>query len=605
MTDDRYGFWNKILHVNLTDRSSWVEEPGNEFFRRYGGGRGIIAHYLLKYVPQGADPFGPENVLVFAPGVLTGSPVPGAGRHSVGAKSPLTGGFGEAEAGGFWGAELKRAGWDAIVVHGASESPVYISINEGEVEFRDASHLWGKITGDVEEAIHTELGDTRIRVAQCGPAGENLVRFAAVANDLNEFAGRTGLGAVMGSKKLKAIAVRGKTAVKIADQPSLLGVAKWVSSTMEQNHRAFHEFGTGAAMQGKNLEGGLPTSNYRYGEFERVGDVDAIAVRDQVRIDMGACYACSVRCKKVVQIEAREDDAGVTKKGKQIAVDPKGRWRVDPKYGGPEYESLASLGPTLQVDDLIAVCKSNEICNYLGMDTISAGATLAWAMECYEKGIITDADTGGIPLRFADAEGVVAWLERIANREGFGDILAEGSQRAADAIGRGSEQFLTTVKGLEMAMHDPRHMPRMRESYLLAPTGGDHMQQQGNKNGLRNMVGLCHFLAYNDDQSLEIVNAITGWEATPEELVIAAHRGVTLARLFNLREGFSRAQDILPQRFSEDLPKHQGIPEEMQDRIVTEYYIEQGWDPETGIPLPETIRALEIEEDANAVATPA
>lgn len=600
----RNGYWNKILHLDLTNRTHWVEEPGDVFFRRYGGGRGIIAHYLLKYVPKGADAFSPENVLVFAPGVLTGSPVPGAGRHSVGAKSPLTGGFGEAEAGGHWGSELKRAGWDAIVVHGAAETPVWVWINEGEVEIRDGSELWGKITGDVEEAIQAELGDKRVRVTQCGPAGENLVRFAAVCNDLNEFAGRTGLGAVMGSKRLKAIAVRGKTAVHIADQPSLLSVAKWVSSTLDQNHRAFHEFGTGAAMQGKSLEGGLPTSNYRYGEFERVGEVDAIAVRDQVRIDMGACYACSVRCKKVVQIEAREENAGVTRKGVQIAVDPKGRWSVDPRYGGPEYESLASLGPSLQVDDLVAVCKSNEVCNYLSMDTISAGTTLAWAMECYEKGIITDADTGGIPLRFADAEGVIAWLERIAYRVGFGDLLAEGSQRAAEAIGRGSEALLTTVKGLEMAMHDPRHMPRMRESYLLAPTGGDHMQQQGDKNGLRNQVGLCHFLAYNDEQSLQIVNAVTGWEATPEELVTAARRGVTLARLFNMREGMGRKDDILPQRFSEDLPKHQGLPEELQERIVTDYYVLQGWDRETGEPLPETIVALEIEEDANAEALP-
>jgi aldehyde:ferredoxin oxidoreductase len=251
------------------------------------------------------------------------------------------------------------------------------------------------------------------------------------------------------------------------------------------------------------------------------------------------------------------------------------------------------------VDDLIAVCKSNEMCNYLGMDTISSGATLAWAMECYEKGIITDADTGGIPLRFADAEGVVTWLERIAHRQGFGDILAEGSQRAAQIIGRGSEQFLTTVKGLEMAMHDPRHMPRMRESYLLAPTGGDHMGQQGPKNGLRNQVGLCHFLAYDDDQSLQILNAVTGWGATPEELLTTAHRGVTLARLFNLREGFSRKDDILPPRFSEDLPKHQGLPEELQERIVTEYYVGLGWDAESGVPLPETLKRLEIEEDAS------
>src|SRR5215204_4485893 len=227
--DDRYGFWNKILHVNLTDGSTWVEEPSDRFFRLYGGGRGIIAHNLLKYVPQGADPLGPDNILVFAPGVLTGSAVPGAGRHSVGAKSPLTGAFGEAEAGGFWGAELKRAGWDGIVVHGVSTSPVYLWINEGEVEFRDASHLWGKVTGDVEEAILEEVGDARAKVAQIGPAGENLVKFANIMNDLNEAAGRTGLGAVMGSKQLKAIAVRGKTPVKIADQPALLGVAKWVS----------------------------------------------------------------------------------------------------------------------------------------------------------------------------------------------------------------------------------------------------------------------------------------------------------------------------------------------------------------------------------------
>jgi aldehyde:ferredoxin oxidoreductase len=602
--DERHGYWNKILHVNLTDRSTWVEEPGDRFYRLYGGGRGIIAHNILKYVPKDADPLGPENVLVFAPGVLTGAPVPGAGRHSVGAKSPLTGGFGEAEAGGFWGSELKLAGWDAIVVHGASETPVYLWINDDQVEFRDASHLWGKVTGDVEEELIAELGDPRIKVAQCGPAGENLVRFACVANDLNEVAGRTGLGAVMGAKKLKAIAVRGHKKMNIADQKGLTAIAKWVSGTMDQNHRAFHEFGTGAAMQGKSLEGGMPTSNYRYGEFAHTADIDAIAVRDQVRIDMGACYACSVRCKKVVQIEARQEDAGVTKKGRPIAVDPKGRYRVDPKYGGPEYESLASLGANLQVDDLIAVCKSNEVCNYLGMDTISAGATLAWAMECYEKGIITDEDTGGIPLRFADGDAVVEWLHRIAYREGFGDLLAEGSQRAAQAIGRGSEQFLTTVKGLEMAMHDPRHMPRMRQSYLLAPTGGDHMQQQGPKNGLRNQVGLCHFLAYDDAQALEILQAVTGWDLTPEELVTTAQRGVTLARLFNMREGFGRADDILPPRFSEDLPKHKGLPEELQEQIVTEYYREQGWHPETGAPLPETIKALEIEDDANAVAVP-
>jgi aldehyde:ferredoxin oxidoreductase len=600
---NRFGFWNKILHVNLADRTTWIEEPGDEFFRRYGGGRGIIGHYLLKYVPSGADPLGPDNILVIAPGVVTGAAVPGAGRHSVGAKSPLTGGFGESESGGFWGAELKRAGWDAIVFHGVSPTPVYLWISDGAVEFRDAAHLWGRITGEVEEAIVEELGDPRIRVAQVGPAGENLVRYACIVNDLNEVAGRTGMGAVMGSKRLKAIAVRGKMPVKVADQKGLTGIAKWVSSTMDQNHRAFHEFGTGAAMQGKSLEGGMPTLNYRLGAFEQTGKVDAIAVRDQMRVEMKACYACSVRCKKVVHIEEKEDRARELSeslyKGKaQVAFDPLGRYSVDPKYGGPEYESLAALGVNLGLDDLIAICKSNEMCNYLAMDTVSLGATLAWAMECFERGLLTLEDTGGVPLQFHDADGVIKLVEMIAYRRGVGDLLAEGSLRAAKRLGRGSEAYLTTVKGMEMAMHDPRHMPVMRASYLLAPTGGDHMRQTSNRNGHRNQVGLCHFLAYDDQQSLDIVNAVTGWAMSPEEMVTQAHRGLTLARLFNLREGFSRADDALPRRFAEALPKHSGLTGEQLDKIVTEYYVEQGWDPQTGVPTDATIRELELEEDA-------
>jgi aldehyde:ferredoxin oxidoreductase len=600
---NRYGYWNKILHVNLSDRTTWIEEPGDVFFRRYAGGRGLIAHYLLKYVPRGADPLGPDNILVIAPGVVTGAPVPGAGRHSVGAKSPLTGGFGESESGGYWGAELKRAGWDAIVIHGVSPTPVYLWINDGAVEIRDAAHLWGKITGEVEDAILAELGDPRIRIATIGPAGENLVRFACIANDLNEVAGRTGMGAVMGSRRLKAIAARGRIPVKIADQPGLLAVAKWVSSTMDAKHRAFHEFGTGAAMQGKSLEGGMPVLNYRLGGSDTVAKVDAIAVRDQVRVRMGACYACSVRCKKVVHIEKKEEAAReaaetVYKGRAKVGVDPLGRYRVDPRYGGPEYESLASLGVNLGLEDLIAICKSNEMCNYLGMDTVSLGATLAWAMECFEKGLLTLDDTAGVPLRFRDADGVVKLVEMIAYRRGIGDLLAEGSRRASQRLGRGSEAFLTTVKGLEMAMHDPRHMPVMRASYLLAPTGGDHMRQTGNRNGLRNQIGLCHFLAYEDDQSLAILKAVTGWDVTHEEMVTVAHRGLTLARLFNVREGFGRADDRLPARFSDPLPKHAGLTREQQDKIVTDYYVEQGWDPGTGVPTAETIHALDLEADA-------
>jgi len=573
-----------------------VESPGDAWFRKLGGGRGLIAHYLLTATAAGTDPFNPGNVLVFAPGVVTGTPVPGAGRHSVGGKSPLNGRYGEAEAGGYWGAELKRAGWDGIVVHGSTTTPVYLWINEDHVEFRDASNLWGKRTGEVEELIREELGEPRARVAQCGPAGERLVRFALVGNDLNEVAGRTGMGAVMGSKKLRAIAVRGTQSVPIADKQGLMSIAKWVASTLDQNHRAFHDYGTGANMQGKSLDGGLPTLNYRMGRFEGVAKVDAVAIAEAYRVDMESCFACSVHCKKVVQVEQRREDAGVTRKGKPIGVDPEGRWRVDPRYGGPEYESLAALGPTVGVEDLVAVLKGNELCNALGLDTISTGATIAWAMEAWEKGLLTGEHTAGLELSWGDGATVVHLIEMIANREGLGDLLAEGSQRAAAAIGRGTDRFLTTVKGLEMAMHDPRHMERMRWSYLTAPTGGDHMQQHDYRNGARNQFGLCHFLGYSNQQSLDLLNAVTGWGVEPEEWNAIARRGLTMARLFNMREGLRRGDDSLPARFSEDLPLHKGITRAEQDDIVTRYYLRQGWDADTGLPTARTLADLDLSE---------
>jgi aldehyde:ferredoxin oxidoreductase len=596
---ERYGYWNKVLHVDLTAGTTSIEEPGDEFYRMYGGGRAMSAHYLLKYVPAGADALGPDNVFVFAPGVITGAAVPGAGRHSVGAKSPLSGGIAESEAGGFWGAELKRAGWDGIVVHGVSEKPVYLWINNDEVELRDASHLWGKITGDVEDQIREELGDARIRIAQCGPAGENLVRFACVMNDGKEAAGRGGMGAVLGSKKLKAVAVRGTTPVVVADKSVLTSTAKWVSSTLDENHSNFSHYGTGVAMEGKNLDGGTPSRNFKLGQFDEIRKIDAVAVGENHRIQMDACFACSVRCKKVVQIEMSEADAGVTKKGIPISFDPQGRYRVDPRYGGPEYESLASLGGNLNVDDLVAICKANEMCNYLGLDSISTGSTIAWAMEAYEKGLITNEDTDGQPLRFEHGDDVVAWLTKIAYREGYGDVLAEGSKRVAEKIGMGSEDFLTTVKGVEMGMHDPRHMPNMRQTYLLAPTGGDHGSPTNDRNGLRNAVGICSFLAYNDDQTLEILKAVTGWDVTAEEMVTIAHRGHTLARMFNTRHGFTRADDVLPKRFQEDLPMHEGLSPEFQNEMVQEYYAFQGWDSE-GVPTAEGLAMLGIAEESVA-----
>jgi len=584
-----YGYWNRILRVNLTDRTSRVEEPDDAFYRRYVGGRSFIGYYLLTESPAGVDPWAPENVLVFAPGVVTAAPLPGAGRHSVGAKSPLNDGFGEAEAGGYWGSELKKAGYDAVVVTGQADAPTWLSITADGVEFRDARSLWGLTTGEAQERIRAELGDQLVRVAQIGPAGENLVRYACVVNDLKDVAGRTGMGAVMGAKRLRAIAVRGRQRVPIADPAAVQSIAKWVSGTLMENHRVFHEFGTGAGMTGKHLAGGIPTRNYQEGLFPGVEKINAEAIARTVRVGMESCYACSVRCKKVVEVTD-------------------GPYFVDRKYGGPEYETLGSLGTSCSVDDLIALCKGNELCNALGLDTISTGTTIAWAMEAYERGLLSPTEADGLDLRFGAADALVTLIERIARRQGLGDLLAEGSARAARTLGRGTEAFTVHIKGLEVAMHDPRHMPNMLKNYPVNPTGGDHTGTAYDERAYRNVIGLCHFLNYSQDQVLALTRAITGWDDFDEdEFRAVARRGTTLARLVNLREGHGRHTDVLPPRLHEPLPegplKERIVTQEEVATIVRDYYVLQGWDPETGVPTPETLRALDLPLELGAFAT--
>ena len=578
------GYWNRVLHVDLDNGSTWVEEPGDAFYRSHMGGRAFIAHYLLKEVPRGIDAFDPRNRLIFATGVVTGAPFPGAGRHSVGAKSPLTDGFGEGESGGFWGAELKKAGWDAIVISGKAAKPTYLWIEDDRVELRDASHLWGRITGDVEDALRAELGDKLVRVAQIGPAGENLVRFACVVNDLNEVAGRPGLGAVMGSKLLKAVAVRGHGRVSVANPAGIQEVSKWVATTLQENHKNFHEFGTGAALAGKQLEGHMIVRNFRDGQFDQYNKIDAVAIRDTYRVKMDGCFACSVRCKKRVRLESP--------------------WKVDPKYGGPEYETIGALGTNLANGDLAALCKANEAANYYGLDSISCGVVIGWAMEMSELGLLTPKETDGARLEWGNGPQIVELVEKIALRQGVGDLLAEGAFRAARKVGRGTEKYVVHVKGLEIAMHDPRGMKHLRRNYPLTPTGGDHTGAADFQTSIRNTIGLCIFLRYDANRTLQIVRDVTGWDVTAEELAEVSKRGLTMARMYNLREGKSRADDKLPWRLHQ--PMSQGplstyvLPTEEIDQIVTDYYVEHGWDPQTGAPTSETLRALGLETYASS-----
>ena len=400
----------RFLRIDLTTGRIATVRPDADFLRLHMGGRNVIAHTLLTEVPRGSDAFDPENRLVFALGPITGVSVPGGSRHSVGAKSPLTGLFGESEAGGYWGAELKRAGWDAIIVHGRAAHPVYLWIDDDAVELRDARPLWGELTGPVESQIREELGDPRVRVAQIGPAGENLVRFACIVHDLNEVAGRTGLGAVMGSKNLKAIAVRGTQPVHAADPRAIAGVSRWVAQeTLEPGaaHHRLHTWGTGAMVRSKQLEGHLVAHNFRDGRLEGADRVDAVAIQELTDHEMDRCYACSVRCKKRVKIK-RPD------------------LTVDPKYGGPEYETLASIGPNTGVTDVMAICKGHEMLNALGMDSISCGATIAWAMEMVELGLLGEQQLDGETLRIGSADDVLRVIGKIAHREGVGDLLGRG-----------------------------------------------------------------------------------------------------------------------------------------------------------------------------------
>ena len=603
-----YGYHNKILRVDLSTGEIAIEEPGEDFFRTYFGGWGLIAYYLLKEVEPGIDPLGPENVLVFAPGVVTGVPVGGSGRNAVGAKSPLTGGFGEADVGGFWGAELKRAGWDAIVVTGRAEGPVYLWIKDDEVELRDANDLWGKQTADVEELLKRELGDKRIRVAQCGPAGERLVRYACVINDINRAAGRTGMGAVMGAKNLKAVAVRGSGRVPLADRDKVNGVAQWLRDNWEDESLSLHLNGTGSGLIDLHKDGGLPTRNFQEGSFEGALKITGATVTEKILVERDNCFACPIRCKRKVKAS--------------------GRYEVDPVYGGPEYETLGSLGSCCGIDDLEAIAYGNQLCNAYGVDTISAGVTIAWAMECFERGLLTAEDTGGIDLHFGNAEAMVQLIEDIAHRRAFGDLLAEGCARAAQKIGRGTDHYCMQVKGQELPMHEPRIKFALGLGYATSPTGADHVHNihdvsyDSEGKSLDNMrslgilqplpiddlsakkvrltkyhidwqvflnsVGQCMFMPYDFVQIRDIVQGVTGWNSSLFELMNVGERALAMARVFNYREGITAKDDVALWRFSTRFEsggaKGVMVPAEEIAAAIDLYYQMCGWDKETGAP---------------------
>lgn len=615
-----HGYNGKILRVDLSSGKIAVEEFPENFYRQYFGGEGFAGYFLLKELPKKVEPLSPENKLIFAAGPLTGVPVGGCGRHSVGAKSPLTGAYGEADSGGYWGAELKMAGFDAIIVEGKAEKPVYLFIRDGEAQIKDARHLWGMKALECQNAIREELGDPLIKVTYIGPAGENLVRFASVMNDLDAAAGRTGMGAVMGSKNLKAVACRGHQRVSLADPPAVRDIGIWVRDNTPITNKGMHDFGTARMIRILDGVGGLPTRNFQLGSLEDADNISGQTMKDTILVRRRACFACPVQCKREVKVD-----------------EP---YTVDPRYGGPEYETLAALGSDCGITDLKALAKGNELVNAYCLDSISCGATIAFAMECFENGLLTSKDTGGIDLRFGNTSAMLQMIEQIALRQGFGDVLAEGVARAAKKIGPGAEEFAFHIKGQELPMHEPRLKQGLGVGYSISPTGADHCHNIHDTvytdmtPSLEMLKGIgilepmpaddlspakirllkyysefihwlncavcCYFVMslsfVGFDRLTQLVRAVTGWDATFFELLKVGERAVNLARVFNVREGFTAQDDTMPQRFFAPHgsgPLKVALDPEAFQKAKETYYEMMGWP--NGVPSAGKLGELGIE----------
>jgi len=637
-----YGFAGKILRVNLSSHQLEVEEPGEEFYRHYLGGSLMGLYYLWRNTPRGSSPLSPENTLTFAVSATTGLPVSGQSRCTVTCLSPSSGGVSDSQAGGFWPAELKYSGFDAIVIIGASAKPVYLWIHNGEAELRDASHLWGKLTLDVDRLLKDELGDNQIEIAQIGPAGEKQTNFAAIMNMSNRAWGRTGVGAVMGSKRLKAIVVRGNQKVVAADKKGIVALSrKGAKLFPDSDMDEFGQLGTADTVMGNYGAGGLPTNNWDSGVTPTLEAAEAIsgerlydellrgaAEGKQNKEGRDTCYACIVRCKRVVQSEW-------------------GDHKLVPEYGGPEYETLATFGSYCGVYDLQAITYANQLCNQYGVDTISCGATLSWAMECFENSLISLEECDGIELKFGNAEAMITMLEKTLKREGFGDVLAEGSEKAAHRLGKGHE-YLMTVKGQEM----PAHMPQVKRSlaviYATNPFGADHqssehdpMYSPNSYNGsddwpgykvflsqigldkpqrtkvlneekieyalktqynysAMDTMGICQFVygpawqLFGPQDIADLLAAATGWDISVSDVQAYGRRRLNLMRALNAREGIASERDTLPRKlFKKALVggRSDGIrldDAEFRDGLTT-YYRQAGWDTSTGIPTRETL----------------
>ncbi len=609
--------WSKArLWVDLSSCQARIEHLDDCLLRTYLGGRGLNVRLLYDLVTAATDPLGPENPLIIGTGPLTGTWVPATGRHNITAKSPATGILGDSSSGGFWAAEMRYAGYDQIVIRGASEKPVYLLISDGHTEIRDASALWGKTTWETDRLIKAELGDASVQVACIGQAGENLVKFAGVMNNLARAAGRTGMGAVMGSKRLKAIAIRGTTPVRPSNPPGLKqAICKMLDGIYgSPSYGVRSKYGTPILVETYGAAGLLSTNNCQTGVFPNAADIGGERLLSEFVTNLKSCFACPVHCSRYYRVHSGPY-AG--------------------SYGeGPEFETMCSMGSRCGNANLESILHVNMLANQYGLDTISAGNMIAFAMECFEKGLLSKSDTDGAELTWGNHAAIVSLVRKIAFREGLGDLLAEGV-RASSAQIPGSESFAMHVKGLEPPEQEVRGLKAWALGWAVSSRGADHLRaypvaettwtreqamaffgtdkvvDRSTHEGKPELVKwseeicavadcleMCKIaqmaVGIPMDLVAEALRAVTGWDTGPEELRLIGERIINLERLFNAREGVSREDDKVPMRFAVE-PLLEGPSEgqiadlgEMLDR----YYKLREWDPITGLPTEGKLKDL-------------
>lgn len=599
----------RVLHVNLSSAMMWDDTLDPAYVRDFIGGSGLAARYLIDLIDETTDPLGPDNPLIFMTGPMVGTRMPSAGRYSVCALSPLTGLWGEANAGGFFGPALRFAGYDGVIITGLAARPTWLSIVDGTPALYEADDLWGLDTYATQERIRAQCNDDRMRIVCIGPAGEHQTKMAALINDHGRAAGRTGLGAVMGAKRLKAIGVRGDAEVPVTDPEAMREVVKEViaSSNEDISAMSLRLAGTAGYWDMGLMYGDVPIRYFQQGEWEPADNLSGVIMSERYQTRNTACYRCPIAC------------------GRETQAPTYGADRVD----GPEYETIAALGSLLLIDDLEAVIYAGHLCNLYGLDTISTGVTLGLACELTERGILEPDETEGLDIRYGNVEAVHRLIEKMAHREGFGALLAEGADRVAEAFG--VPELAATVNGLEVPMHDARAFSGMAPIYALSPRGACHMQgdiyavdigqgppvklgvtpgdrfaddeakgrtaaRQQAWRTLYNAMTLCQFQNPGVDLIRRALAAITGWTLENADLLAAGMRILTLKRLINLRRGLSRGDETLPAVLTKALdgPTQGHTPD--LDRLLTGAYDELGWDLETGRPSPEIVMTLGLEE---------